>query len=118
MSNDLLSTSKIGIEDITGAILELEPVNDIAVVYDEKYIGSCNALSGSIEFTTDGLDIAKNLFKETASEIYLEDTLGNRYKGHYHNAIANIHRIRKGKRYIIKFDYAGTIEFIGTKIGE
>lgn len=116
MNNKALTTYPITPEIIKGAIKELKPLEDTPVVYDDTFLGNFDGFTGELEMSIDGEGLIKELLKETATEIYFEDNLGNKYKGTYRNEITNIHRVRKGKRYIIKFDYTGLIYFDGVMI--
>lgn len=112
------STDIITPEMIEGYIKDFKVLEDTPLVYNDTLLGNIDGLTGGLEMSFEGESIIKELLKETATEIYVEDSLGNKYKGTYRNEITNIHRVRKGKRYIIKFDYTGLIYFDGVKVGD
>lgn len=91
------------------------------VMLDGNYIGNSNVFGE--------LTLASNIDKEQFDKLFKEiPKSGEMYVGidygkgidktmvmqcTLNRQITNVHRIRKGKRHIIKFDYTGLTEFIG-----
>ena len=59
-----------------------------------------------------------SLINEVGSNTYVEDVFGRRFEGRFYKEITNVHRVKKGKRYIIKFDYTGDTCFRGILVGD
>lgn len=124
MDNRTLTTSSVTIEDIEGVWqkLELGEIKKITpVVFADKYIGNINNFG---ELTLDcniPKDTLDRLFKEVLSNMI---SFGIDYGSgtneitdiQIEKEIKNIHRVRKGKRYIIKFNYTQYVSLIGKVI--
>lgn len=121
MDTRTLTTSSVTIEDIEGVCKELGQIKETPVIIDDDYIGNINCFGE--------LTIASNINKEQFDKLFKnipksnEICVGVDYgKGidetvimqcTLNRQITNVHRIRKGKRYIIKFDYTGLLNIIG-----
>lgn len=73
----------------------------------------------SINLTEENNELFE-LIKKTKStnKVYMEDTLGRKFEGNIYKEITNVHRKKKGKRYIIRFNYTGCLGFEGKLYGD
>lgn len=121
MDTRTLTTSSVTIEDLQGAVKELGEIKETPVIIDDNHIGNINCFGE--------LTIASNIDKEQFDKLFKEIPKSNEIcvgvdygKGidktvimqcTLNRQITNVHRVRKGKRYIIKFDYTGLLNIIG-----
>ena len=123
MDNRTLSTSSVTMEDIKESMTKLEPLKEVFLVTDDnEYIGNINGF-GELTLNCNITDDTFNkLFKKVQSDnICVGIDYGNGIdetnvmECTLNRKITNVHRVRKGKRYIIKFDYTGFLNLIGRR---
>lgn len=121
MDTRTLTTSSVTIEDLQGVVKEIRKIEETPVIIDSDYIGNINC-SGELMIASNiNKEQFDKLFKEIpkSNEIYVGIDYGKGIDESMimqctlNRQITNIHRIRKGKRYIIKFDYTGVLNLIG-----
>lgn len=107
-------------------IQELEQIKETPVIIDNDYIGDLNSYGE--------LTIASNINKEQFDKLFElipksnEICIGVDYgkeidktaimKCILKREIKNVHKVKKGKRYIYKFDYTNGVNVIGEMIKE
>ena len=119
MNNRTLTTSSVTIEDVDGTIKQLGQVKEgTPVGVNNEYIGNINSFG---ELTLPA-NITNEVFNKLLNEVPSNKiTIGVDYgsgidetiKTQITHEIKNIHRVRKGKRYVIKFDYTNYVSLIG-----
>lgn len=119
-----LTIQPITKDDIDEALESLESVGYVReskpVLVNDEYIGTYNSLNAEINLSA---NISKDTFDKLFKKIPVDKTyfgiadygkgIDHTFECTCHNEITNIRRIRKGKRYIIKFEYTGLMNFIG-----
>lgn len=115
MINDLQIKTENGYKPLTGlTLIGTEPV-----YYDNKFMGERvtnidGNLSINVEDNKELFEFMNKIIDETKlTDMCIEDSFGRKFKGQFYKEIENIHRVKKGKRYIIKFDYTGNECFRG-----
>ena len=121
-----LSNIKIITKDGNEIQSGLSKVTEIKVEqdYDDLFLNQSNELSASIE-----TDLSINLFSElektaTESNFILGCDYGDGeskkvyFKAKLKHEITNIRKVRKGKRWIRKFNYNGNILLEGVRLNE
>lgn len=90
-------------------------VEDILRIEDEDHSNDQYSLEDCV-LSIERTDIFDDIDEEPTQDMTLIDSLGRMYNGIFYSKITNIRRVRKGKRYIIKFDYTCFLEFRGRLI--
>lgn len=129
MHTRVLTNEPLTIEDINGAIKKLEKIEEMKhIVLDGEYIGDLN-YCGELELNAESMvkqQQFEKLFGEAPKndEVYIGIDYGDGVdetsimKCILKREIKNVHKVKKGKRYIIKFDYTNVINVIGEMIKE
>ena len=73
-------------------------------------------LEMDFKISDESVQMLKELISTVPKSYIVQDSKGNQFIGNAKYKIKDIHRVRKGKRYIIKFNYTNECLFKGVRV--